>query len=183
MLSFSQFIDENSALALKMATDAHAGQTRSGGDPYISHPVRVAAIIAKYKKSHKLDELISAAYLHDTVEDTNLTHDDLVRLFGGLIASLVKELTSDPEKIAQLGKSQYLANKMTHEMTGWALIIKLADRLDNVKDIRTAKSPDWRLKYKIETLFILDYLEKNRVLTGPQSTLAKMIRAKVGELG
>ena len=57
-------------------------------------------------------DLIAAAHLHDTIEDTNTTEQDIKKLFGGLVASLVKELTSDKEKISQIGKTQYLLNKM-----------------------------------------------------------------------
>jgi guanosine-3',5'-bis(diphosphate) 3'-pyrophosphohydrolase len=85
--------------ALDYATQAHAGQTRSGGEPYIGHPVRVANTIQKYKQSHNIDALIAAAYLHDTIEDTDTTHEALQDLFGGLVASLVLELTSDLEQI------------------------------------------------------------------------------------
>ena len=178
----AEFIDEDLNMVKQFAADKHAGQTRSGGEPYIGHPVRVANTIEKYKQSHNLDALIAAAYLHDTVEDTDTTHEDLEKLFGGLVASLVKELTSDKEKIKAQGKSQYLANKMAHEMTSWALVIKLADRLDNVQDIATAKDAKWRARYKAETSHILDYIEKNRVLSGTHQKLVGMIRDKLKEI-
>jgi GTP diphosphokinase / guanosine-3',5'-bis(diphosphate) 3'-diphosphatase len=184
MISFRNYIDiveSNSQEALKFATAAHAGQTRAGGDPYITHPMAVADTIKKYKQSHNLDALISAALLHDTVEDTGATHDALHDLFGGLVASLVKELTSDPDQIKKLGKTNYLANKMA-TMSSWGLAIKLADRLDNVKDIATAKTPEWRAKYKSETKHILDYIEKNRVLTGTHKKLVKLIRDKINQI-
>lgn len=91
----------------------HKGQRRKFSDePYFEHPRRVANIVQQFKKSHRLDDLISAAYLHDTIEDTNTTSQDLVKLFGGLVASLVKELTSDKEEIERVGKSNYLTDKM-----------------------------------------------------------------------
>lgn len=176
-----QGVAEGSEDALKFATKAHAGQTRADGDPYITHPMRVADSIKQYKKSHNLDHLISAALLHDTVEDTDTTHEALHDLFGGLVASLVKELTSDPEKIKQMGKTEYLAQKMA-AMSSYALVIKLADRLDNVKDIATAKTPEWRAKYKKETEHILDYIESNRVLSGTHKKLIGLIRDKLGEI-
>ena len=179
-VSTSQF-DEGSEEALQYATKAHAGQTRSGGDPYISHPVRVANHIKQFKKSHNLDALISAAYLHDTIEDTDTTQEILHDLFGGLVASLVMELTSDPEQIKKMGKAQYLAHKMA-AMSSYALVIKLADRLDNVKDITTAKTPEWRHKYATETNHILDYIEKHRALSGTHNKLIGMIRAKLADI-
>lgn len=177
----NEFLDESSEDALAYATKAHAGQERSGGDPYISHPVRVANHIKQFKRSHNLDALLSAAYLHDTIEDTDTTQEILHDLFGGLVASLVVELTSDPEQIQKMGKKHYLAHKMA-TMSSYALVIKLADRLDNVKDITTAKTPEWRAKYKAETQHILDYIEKNRVLSGTHRKLISLIRAKINDI-
>jgi len=177
----AQGLDESPEEALKYATQAHAGQTRSGGDPYISHPVRVANHIKQFKQSHNLDALISAAYLHDTIEDTDTTQEILHDLFGGLVASLVKELTSDPEEIKKVGKAQYLSHKMA-AMSSYALVIKLADRLDNVKDITTARTPQWRAKYAAETNQILNYIEKTRALSGTHNKLIELIRAKLAEI-
>jgi glycerol-3-phosphate cytidylyltransferase-like family protein len=174
-------VTENADDALHFATTAHAGQTRSGGDPYKTHPVRVADSVKKYKKSQKLDALIQAALLHDTIEDTNTTYEDLETLFGGLVASLVKELTSDSEQIQKMGKANYLAHKMAN-MSSYALVIKLADRLDNIKDIATAKTPEWREKYKNETLHILDHIESNRRLSKTHRVFIDLIRKKLGEL-
>lgn len=172
---------EESEQALQFATQAHAGQTRAGGEPYVNHPIRVADSIKQYKQSHNLDALIDAALLHDTVEDTDTTHEALHDLFGGLVASLVKELTSDPEQIKKMGKAQYLAHKMA-AMSSYALVIKLADRLDNVKDITTARTPEWRQKYKKETEHILNYIEKTRALSDTHKIFIDLIRNKISEL-
>ena len=174
-------VAEGAEEALQYATQAHAGQTRSGGEPYITHPMRVADSIKQYKQSHNLDAIISAALLHDTVEDTDTTHEALHDLFGGLVASLVQELTSNPEEIKRVGKAAYLAHKMA-AMSSYALVIKLADRLDNVQDIATAKTPQWRAKYAAETNQILNYIEKTRALTGTHSKLISLIRAKLAEI-
>lgn len=174
-------LDEDAKAALDYATLKHMGQTRAGGDPYITHPERVAQYIKQYKKSHQLDALISAAYLHDTIEDTDTTHEDLQKMFGGLVASLVKELTSDKEQIAKVGKAEYLSNKMS-KMSSWALVIKLADRLDNVQDIATAKTPEWRHKYKQETEAVLARLERERALSGTHKKLITLIRNKLKEV-
>jgi (p)ppGpp synthase/HD superfamily hydrolase len=182
--TLSQYVDElreDSAAALSYAVKAHRGQTRSDGTPYIMHPSRVANFVRKFKKSHNLDALISAAYLHDTLEDTDTTHQDLEKMFGGLIASLVKELTSDDEKVAAMGKDVYLADKMVN-MSSWALVVKLADRLDNVKDIATAKTPEWRKKYREETEKILSRLEQDRQLSATHRKLIAAIRKKLSEV-
>ena len=178
-----EVVDEDVRQALQFATDAHSGQKRSGGEPYIGHPVRVAQTIEKHKsKSKNLDALVAAAYLHDTIEDTGTTHEDLEKMFGGLVASLVQELTSDKEQIAKVGKTEYLAKKMAHDLSSYALVIKLADRLDNVKDIATAKTPEWRARYRAETEHMLDYLEKNRTLSGTHKELIGLIKNKLMEI-
>jgi (p)ppGpp synthase/HD superfamily hydrolase len=185
MLSFAQYhkyLREDSAAALRYAVKAHAGQFRSDGEtPYIKHPERVAEFVRKFKKSKNLDALISAAFLHDTLEDTDTTHEDLEKMFGALVASLVKELTSDKDKIKEVGKTDYLAQKMA-TMSSWALVIKLADRLDNVQDIATAKTPAWRQKYKAETESILTRLEKDRSLSGTHKRIIAAIRKKLQEV-
>jgi hypothetical protein len=67
-------------------------------------------------------------------------------------------------------------------MSSYALVIKLADRLDNVKDITTAKTPEWRAKYAAETNQILNYIEKTRALSGTHQKLISLIRAKLAEI-
>lgn len=174
-------VEEDRDKAFAYAQQAHDGQTRADGTPYFNHPHRVAQSVERFKKSKNLDALISAAYLHDTIEDTDTTHEDLEKMFGGLVASLVQELTSDKDQVKQHGKTEYLQQKMAG-MTSYALVIKLADRLDNVQDIATAKSPSWRRKYKRETENILSYIEKNRVLSGTHQKIIRMIREKLQEV-
>ena len=171
-------VEEDYRSAARYAASAHAGQKRSSGHAYISHPVRVANIVKKYKDSKKLDDLLSAAFLHDTIEDTDTDEEKLRKMFGKLVASIVKELTSDKKEIEKVGKTNYLSNKMAN-MSSWALVIKLADRLDNVSDLETAKSDAWRKKYKRETEDVLDHLEKNRELSGTHKRLISDIRGKL----
>jgi len=189
MIKFKHFLDEQEELelveaALKAffyAKDAHKGQTRSDGSRYIRHPARVAAIIKKYKTSKNINDILSAAYLHDTIEDTKTTENDIKQLFGGLVSSLVKELTSDKDKIKEVGKTQYLIDKMT-KMSSWALVIKLADRLDNVSDLRTAKSEKFRQRYKKETEEILRQLQMNRELSATHKKIIAEIKKKLDNL-
>lgn len=176
-----KYVREDAASALKYAAKAHEGQTRSDGGAYVKHPERVAEFVKQFKKSHNLDALMSAAYLHDTLEDTDTTHKDLVKMFGGLVASIVNELTSDKDKIKEIGKTNYLAQKMA-KMSSWSLIVKLADRLDNVQDIATAKTPKWRNEYKKQTLDMLKKLEKDRILTGSHKKIIGAIKDKLSEV-
>ena len=106
---------------------------------------------------------------------------DLETMFGGLVAGLVKELTSDKDAIEKIGKKEYLSRKM-ETMSSYALVVKLADRLDNVQDIATAKTPEWRQKYKKETHGILARLEKNRTLSGTHKRIIKAIKDKLDEV-
>lgn len=174
-------LDESLKDVLKYASEKHFGQTRSSGEKYIQHPIRVAKSIIKYKQSHNIDALVKAALLHDTIEDTDTTHEDLEKLYGGLVASLVKQLTSDKDEISKIGKTEYLTKKMK-EMSNYALAIKLADRLDNVSDIATAKTPQWRKNYKKETEKILNTLEKERNLTNTHKKIIKDIKNKLKEI-
>ena len=73
--------------AYVVARDAHDGQMRSSGDPYITHPVAVALNLAKMKLDH---ETLMAALLHDVIEDTPVTKDELAELFGHTVAELVE---------------------------------------------------------------------------------------------
>lgn len=170
------------ARASDFATQKHKDQIRKfSGEEYVEHPKRVAKIIEKFKKSSKLDQLVKAAFLHDTLEDTNTTLYDLKKLYGGLVASLVKELTSDDNKIMKVGKAAYLSDKM-NKMSSWGLVIKLADRLDNVSDIKIA-SPGFAKKYSKETNFILKSLERERKLSNTQKRIISAIKDKIKEAG
>jgi len=181
LIEICDLVNENVVDVAKYASQKHKGQTRSDGLPYITHPMQVANNIIKYKSSHNIDALVKAALLHDTIEDTDTTHKDLEKLFGGLVASLVKELTSDKDKIKKIGKTEYLTKKMV-QMSSYALVIKLADRLDNVSDIKTAKTPEWRRKYKLETETILKRLESERELSNTHKKIIKAIREKLSEI-
>lgn len=160
--------------ALGFASKKHEGQTRIDGSPYIFHPIRVAMIVEKFKLSHEMDSLIAAAFLHDVVEDTQTSLEEITKEFGVLVSSLVEELTSNKAIIRARGKANYLLDKMV-KMSNWGLVLKLADRADNVKDLIHA-SKEFEEKYKKETIFILDKLEVNRALTNTQKVLVDKIR-------
>lgn len=118
--------------ALAFAIEKHAKQTRKTSElPYYVHPVEVWGIICKYKESVNIDVLGAAALLHDTLEDTNTTYEELLELFGPTVADIVKELTNDKDEIARIGKEAYLNTKLL-KLSSYALAIKLADMLANV---------------------------------------------------
>lgn len=164
------------------AEQAHKGQLRRDGRPYFTHPERVAALVRKYKgDSHEADQLVAAAYCHDLLEDTPVTYYDLVNAFGYCVASLVMELTTNPEMKKGVGdKGKYLAYKLKH-MTHWALVIKLCDRLDNISDTNGC-TQEWIDKYVAETKYIIEYIQTNRTLTRTQNILVKLLNEAIMEI-
>lgn len=167
--------------AKDFAQKAHEGQFRKDGRPYFTHPERVASLVLKYKGwSHEAESLIAAAYCHDLLEDTIVTYYDLVNAFGYCVASLVLELTTNPEMKRGIGsKKEYLGYKLKH-MTHWALVIKLCDRLDNISDM-AGGSESWKKKYIDETEYIISYIEQNREITRTHREIIEAIKKVVIE--
>ena len=167
----SRHIIDNAPLvvkAMKLAEKAHRGQKRRGsGLPYFYHPVTVAIIVASFKQSKHLSEILCAAFLHDTFEDTSLTFKQTARMFTPLVASLVQELTNDEKEIARIGKLEYHKKKLVG-ISSYALYIKLGDRLHNVSDNPSEKMVP-------ETLELMEHLKKNRKLTKIQKTMVAEI--------
>lgn len=159
--------------ALNYASMMHDGQYRKDGTDYINHPIRVANYVSEFKSSSNMDVLLASAYLHDTLEDTKATYYDIVNKFGPQIAGLVLELTTDEDIKKYLGKTKYLEIKMKN-MSSWALLIKLCDRLDNVSDLMTS-SESFRNRYARETVDILNYLLSNRKLSDTHINIIKSI--------
>lgn len=159
--------------ALEFAKEMHSGQYRCDGTEYITHPMRVADYVAELKSSKNIETLLASAYLHDTLEDTDATYYDLVGKFGSQVASIVLELTNDDDLKKALGKTKYLEIKMKN-MSSWALVIKLCDRLDNVSDLKD-RDELFRNKYVRETAEILEYLLNNRELSKTHLCIIKKI--------
>lgn len=159
--------------ALDYATVMHDGQYRKDGTEYINHPIRVANYVSAFKSTLNMDVLLASAYLHDTLEDTDATYYDIVSKFGPQVASLVLELTTDEDIKKLLGKTKYLEIKMKN-MSSWALVIKLCDRLDNVSDLANSDEA-FRNRYVKETIEILDYLLNNRELSQTHIAIIKSI--------
>lgn len=162
-------METKSEKALRFATEKHKGQYRKGKNPkeYITHPINVAKLIEKYKgNSSNIDELITAAYLHDTLEDTDVTYYELLENFGPLPASIIMEVTSNKEMQNLLGKNVYLSLKML-SMTSYALTLKLCDRLDNIMGLDDVDY-EFRQKYINETIYIVDELFRKRKLNKTQ---------------
>ena len=151
--------------ALEFARKKHKGQMRKNNTPveYITHPINVANLVKKYANNKEnIDDLVSSAYLHDTLEDTNTTYEELICNFGNIISNLVKELTNNDVLKKEMGKTKYLSMKMAN-MSENALIIKLCDRLDNVSSLYDTNKA-FIDKYLRETISILNYIINNRNL-------------------
>ncbi|WP_408832655.1 RelA/SpoT family protein [Acidocella sp.] len=141
--------------AYALAAEAHAGQKRDNGEPYITHPLAVAGILAGYK----LDSAsIITALLHDTVEDTLVTLETVRQCFGAEVAGLVDgvtkltrlELQSDRTKQAENFRKLVLA--MSRDIR--VLIVKLADRLHNMRTLAAISAAHRRLRIARETMDI-----------------------------
>jgi len=141
--------------AYVFAMKKHGAQLRASGDPYYSHPVEVAGILTKFK----LDSAsIIAGLLHDTVEDTDTTVEEVRSLFGDQVAQLVDGLTklamieqkSANNKQAENFRKLLLA--MSEDIR--VLLIKLADRLHNMRTLHFLQKPEKRARIAKETLDI-----------------------------
>src|SRR3974390_899183 len=136
------------------AMRAHGEQTRASGDPYISHPLEVAAILAGLKLD---DATIAAALLHDTIEDTDATRAEIDRLFGPEIGRLVEGLTK-LKRLDLVSKEAKQAENLRKLLLAIAddvrvLLIKLADRLHNMRTLEY-QPPASRRRTADETLDI-----------------------------
>jgi len=136
------------------AMKAHGNQTRASGEAYFNHPLEVAAILTEMKLD---DATIAAALLHDTVEDTEATHQEIEEKFGKEIAALVDGLTKI-KKIDLVTKEATQAENLRKLLVAMSkdvrvLMVKLADRLHNMRTIE-AVSPEKRTRVAQETMDI-----------------------------
>ncbi|GKX52400.1 bifunctional GTP diphosphokinase/guanosine-3',5'-bis pyrophosphate 3'-pyrophosphohydrolase [Budvicia aquatica] len=137
-----------------VARDAHEGQTRSSGEPYITHPVAVAGILAGMRLDY---ETLTAALLHDTIEDTSVTYKDVEQRFGKSVAELVDgvskldKLKFQDKKEAQAENFRKMIMAMVQDIR--VILIKLADRTHNMRTLGALR-PDKRRRIARETLEI-----------------------------
>ncbi|KXJ51799.1 bifunctional GTP diphosphokinase/guanosine-3',5'-bis pyrophosphate 3'-pyrophosphohydrolase [Cognaticolwellia aestuarii] len=137
-----------------VAREAHDGQMRSSGEPYITHPVAVALNLAKMHLDH---ETLMAALLHDVIEDTKTTKDELAELFGHTVAELVEgvskldKLKFDNKEEMQAENFRKMVLAMVQDIR--VILIKLADRTHNMRTLESLR-PDKRRRIARETLDI-----------------------------
>ncbi|MCR4314778.1 MAG: HD domain-containing protein [Planctomycetes bacterium] len=151
--------------AICFAADMHKDQRRKGTKaPYIIHPLRVAKHVVNFRPDNEIDleTAYIAAILHDTVEDTDTSKEDLIELFGEKVTGVVLELTQDKSMV----KEERIELMIEHapDMSPEAKFVKLCDRYDNVRELRV-----------MGEAFIRRYLsESKRLLANLRGTCAEL---------
>lgn len=160
--------------AIELATLAHGkiNQVRNGsGKPYIEHPIRVANTIVSIVDNRVTENTIAAAYLHDVLEDTPTTEEEILAATNDHVLQLVKELTNPSKNFVfkqeykKLPKGSVRAMKKQMDRdhiktVSWeAKLIKLADRIDNVNDME-GMDKDFCLLYADESMALLEVLSE-----------------------
>ncbi|MGY5352805.1 RelA/SpoT family protein [Wenyingzhuangia sp. IMCC45533] len=156
--SYQHLSEEDKKLirsAFDIAVEAHSEQRRKTGEPYIYHPIAVAKIVAYEIGLGAVS--IAAALLHDVVEDTDYTIEDMERLFGEKIAKIVNGLTKisrlKKDQIASIQAENFRKMLLTLNDDVRVILIKIADRLHNMQTM-DAMPPHKQVKIASETLYI-----------------------------
>ena len=166
--------------AYVFAMKAHGSQLRASGDPYFHHPVEVAGILTGFK----LDSAsIATALLHDTVEDTGATLEEIEGLFGRTVARLVDGVTKlnrlelQSAHTAQAENFRKLLLAMSEDIR--VLLVKLADRLHNMRTLHFIKNPDKRRRIAAETMEIYAPLAERIGMEGLKAELEDLAFAEL----
>lgn len=135
--------------ALDFAAHKHRDQRRKNveASPYINHPIELARVLSN-EGGFISSELLCAALLHDTVEDTKTTEEELLELFGKGITQIVMEVTDDKTKSKAERKHLQIvhASKISHH----AKLVKLADKICNLRDMANSPPSNWPLERRRE---------------------------------
>lgn len=133
--------------AVAFAADKHRNQRRKDADssPYINHPIALANVLAN---EGGVDDatVLCAAVLHDTIEDTETTADEIRALFGPKVAAVVLEVTDDKSLEKQVRKQRQVEH--APHISTEAKLVKLADKISNVRDILASPPADWSAERK-----------------------------------
>lgn len=135
--------------AISFSAKKHRFQRRKGGDaePYINHPIEVANLIASVGKVTDL-EILMAAVLHDTIEDTETTAEELTELFGENVCGMVLEVTDDKSLPKQRRKELQIEH--SPHLSFGAKHVKLGDKISNITDVLNNPPADWSSERKFE---------------------------------
>lgn len=146
--------------ALEFSAEKHRAQRRKGVDasPYVNHPIEVASLLANVGGVRDMAVLV-AAVLHDTIEDTRTSLEEIDAAFGKEIRHLVQEVTDDKN----LPKAERKRLQVEHapQLSHRAKLIKIADKISNVRDVTDGPPSDWSVERRRE---YLDWAE--RVVAG-----------------
>ena len=135
--------------ALAFAADKHKNQRRKDADasPYINHPIALANLLLN-EAGVEDQRVLIAAVLHDTIEDTDTTEQELVRHFGKDVADIVLEVTDD--KALPKAERKRLQIEHAAHISRRAKLVKLADKICNLRDITASPPADWSVDRKRE---------------------------------
>lgn len=146
-------MNQNAALlrALRFAAAKHRDQRRKDPEasPYINHPIEVADVLVRVGRVEDL-EVLQASILHDTIEDTDTSPPELEAEFGSAVRRLVEEVTDDKRLPKQDRKRLQIEHAPT--LSERAKLIKLADKICNVRDVDRSPPPDWSDERRAEYL-------------------------------
>lgn len=133
--------------AIAFAADKHRNQRRkdAAASPYINHPIALANVLANEAEIDD-ERVLIAAILHDTIEDTETTAQELVRHFGQEIADIVLEVTDDKSLLKAERKQRQIDHAPT--ISRRAKLVKLADKICNLRDIASSPPAGWSLRRK-----------------------------------
>lgn len=143
------FIDPIFIKAVAFAAGKHRNQRRQDADasPYINHPIALADVLANEGGITDLS-VLSAALLHDTIEDTETTAEELENIFGVQITSIVLEVTDD-KTLGKQARKQMQIDHAPHSSLN-AKLVKLADKICNLRDMLASPPVDWSRERKGE---------------------------------
>lgn len=135
--------------ALLFAAKKHTDQRRKGdrGEPYVNHLIEVVDILAQFTGGTDA-ELLAAGALHDTIEDTDTKYEDLKKAFGENIADIVQECTDD-KSLPKAERKRLQVENAPHK-SDKAKLVKIADKISNLRSIIDSPPPDWSLERKQE---------------------------------
>jgi GTP diphosphokinase / guanosine-3',5'-bis(diphosphate) 3'-diphosphatase len=137
--------------AVEWALERHAGQKRRDGSDFAAHPLRVALILHELASQTHAD-VLCASLLHDLLEDTDTTEDDIMEVFGTKVSDMVRSLTLQP---IPEGKTKMQRNMAHFESLRWegrdVQIVRSADRLDNLRTLSAIPEYSRREEYVQET--------------------------------
>jgi guanosine-3',5'-bis(diphosphate) 3'-pyrophosphohydrolase len=171
--------------ALSFAALKHRDQRRKGSHqaPYINHPIEVATLIATIGGVTDV-AVLQAAILHDTIEDTDATPDEIEREFGVDVRGLVLEMTDDMSLPSLKRKQEQVLRAST--LSARAKVIKIADKIANVGDIARHPPPDWtpdrRRNYFAWTKQVVDQVRgTNAALEASYDEVLRQAREILGD--